>query len=129
MSLFGKNTGEEQNERREKPNNTNIVMCIVCVYLIYLGADILKKFANGQGGGTPAWVQIVFGVVFIVAGAFLLLFYIKAYIRGRNAENEQEKEDGEVLKEIEEKTSSGETAEKASPESKEVNEEPGEKKE
>lgn len=82
-------------------------MALVCAYVIYLGVDILKKYANGQGGGTAVWIQIGAGILFIAAGALLLVFYVRSYLRGREAENAQEQEDEKVMDEIEEDQTSG----------------------
>lgn len=118
MSLFRKNSDDEKEEVRRKSNNSNIIMGVVCAYIIYLGVDILKNFAEGKGGNTPVWAQILGGIFFIAIGTGFLVFYLRTYFRNKSAENEQEQEDDKVMDEIEEKETAAE-AEKNSPEEEE----------
>lgn len=103
MNFFRKNPDEEQGERRQRSNNSNVIMAVVCIYIIYLGIDILRKYAEGKGAGAPAWVQILSGIFFIAIGGIFIAFYIRTYLRGRAAENEQAKEDEQVMEESEER--------------------------
>ena len=64
----------EQNHNREQSekgsdNNLRLGLgAVAAIYILYLGVKLLKSFADGTGGA-PAWVDIVFGLLFIACGA------------------------------------------------------------
>ena len=63
----------EQNHNREQSekgsdNNLRLGLgAVAAIYILYLGVKLLKSFADGTGGA-PAWVDIVFGLLFIACG-------------------------------------------------------------
>ena len=53
---------------------------VIAGYLVYLGVDLLKAFARGENGIQP-WVAVLFGILFIAAGAIYGGLQILAYRR------------------------------------------------
>ena len=59
----------EQNHNREQSekgsdNNLRLGLgAVAAIYILYLGVKLLKSFADGTGGA-PAWVDIVFGLLY-----------------------------------------------------------------
>jgi hypothetical protein len=84
MGLFGNNdNNDEQNEQRMVPRTT--IMCLVAAYLIYLGFNILRGWYQGDPG-MPAWVAVLFGILFIVIGAVYMIYLLKPYLTKKSGE-------------------------------------------
>lgn len=79
---------EKDPKKRQTPQS-NAIMAVVCAYVIYLGVNILRGYATGKGDGTPAWVQIVFGILFIAFGGFFLARYLIRFVKMREEEKFQ----------------------------------------
>jgi hypothetical protein len=71
MTLF-----ERDPDKRPSTQTGSMLMIVVCGYIIYLGVNILSGYVKGEGGNTPAWVQIVFGLLFVGAGAGFIIRYL-----------------------------------------------------
>lgn len=82
---------EKDPKKRQSPQS-NAIMAIVCAYVIYLGVSILRGYATGQSDGTPAWVQIVFGILFIAFGGFFLARYLIRFVKMREEEKFQQED-------------------------------------
>ena len=71
----------EQNHNREQSekgsdNNLRLGLgAVAAIYILYLGVKLLKSFADGTGGA-PAWVDIVFGFLFIACGAGYMIWEV-----------------------------------------------------
>ncbi len=75
----------EQNHNREQSekgsdNNLRLGLgAVAAIYILYLGVKLLKSFADGTGGA-PAWVDIVFGLLFIACGAGYMIWEVVRYL-------------------------------------------------
>ncbi len=66
---------------RDGDNNLRFGLgAVAAVYIIYLGIKLLKSFADGAGGA-PAWVDIIFGILFIACGAGYMIWEVLRYLR------------------------------------------------
>lgn len=79
-------------------NGRRSLYCAAGIYLIYLGARLVWQFLK-KTGGNPT-VSIVGGVVFLIAGIFLVVNYI-LYRKRMFSQKNEEKE----IEEIESKKS------------------------
>lgn len=83
---------QEHNKERSgdqgSDNNLRLGLgAVAAVYIFYLGIKLLKSFADGTGGA-PAWVDIVFGLLFIACGAGYMIWEIVRYLRVKKQEKE-----------------------------------------
>lgn len=83
---------DQDPKRRRRSSKGNAIMMLVCVYIIYLGISVLRNYAAGQSSETAGWVQILFGVLFIAAGAGFLFRYFQQYRKAKEEETQQELE-------------------------------------
>lgn len=79
-------------------NGRRSLYCAAGIYLIYLGARLVWQFLK-KTGGNPL-VSIVGGIVFLIAGIFLVVNYMR--YRKRSFSQKDEKEE---IEEIESKKS------------------------
>lgn len=93
---------------RNKGKTAYLVRIIVAVYLIYLGINLIKDVTTGTSKPDNPMLFIVFGVIFIAASVFLIIFSIyglATVVKKQEEEEalEEEKAAEEAVKEEAEK--------------------------
>lgn len=121
MALWGNSpqgagNGNDGGDRRD-PRMRMTFGAIVAAYLIYLGYSLLKGYFAGEEG-IPGWAAILFGAIFIIAGAGYILYQLKLYREFKAADEAEEAlppERPETGAEPENETLSGDSAQEEAP--------------
>ena len=98
-----------------------VIRLIAGAYIIYLGYQLLNGYMNPtEETGDPVWYALVFGIAFLIMGAFIIIDAIRKQMAAQKEEPSDEESQTEENTELEETDSQEVIEEKPEEKSEEI---------
>ena len=95
---MGINNKKQDNQKQVLPNQAMLFLRgFIGCYLIYLAYELIRD----ESKAAPRMIVIIFSIIFVIAGIFMLVWIIRSWIRGEYVGG---KADNSVDEEYEEET-------------------------
>ena len=108
---MGINNKEQNNQKQVLPNQAMLFLRgFIGFYLIYLAYGLIRD----ESKVAPRMVVIIFSIIFVIAGIFMLVWIIRSWIRGEYVGGKADISVDEEYTEYEEETTESMIIEKTS---------------